>query len=123
MQHCCKFKPADIYYLRENNLFSSRHLAIGFCPRCEKPVAELVEWRFDGILNRTTASGIQANDLMIKHKDEILYSLKECNYSKFKSKPYGWVYGINKQIKSKKREIIRQYACDFYGNKELIKTY
>ena len=68
-------------------------------------------------------SGIQANDLMIKHKDEILYSLKECNYSKFKSKPYGWVYGINKQIKSKKREIIRQYACDFYGNKELIKTY
>ena len=77
MQHCCKFKPADIYYLRENNLFSSRHLAIGFCPRCEKPVAE----------------------------------------------PYGWAYGINKQIKSKKREIIRQYACDFYGNKELIKTY
>lgn len=121
MRHCCKFSPDDVYYLRDNELFSSRNLAIGFCPVCAKPVAELVEWRFDGVVNKISVSGIKANDLVLKHKDEIVYSKRECNYSKFKSRPFGWVYGLNKSVKSAKREITKQYACDFYGNKELIK--
>lgn len=123
MQHCCKFNPEDVYYLRDNDLYSDRKLSIGFCPVCEKPVCELIEWRFDGKFNRIRAAGIEANDMMLEYKDEIIYSLRECNYAKFKSKPFGWVYGVNKSIKSKGREIIKQYACDFYGNKELIKTW
>ncbi len=122
MRHCCRFTPDDVYYLRDNNLFSSRKLSIGFCPICSKPVAELVEWRFDGVINKVSTSGIRANDLMLSLRDEIVYSLREYNYSKFKTKPYGWVYGVNKSVKSGKREIIKQYACDFYGNKELIKS-
>ena len=94
MRHCCQFNPDDVYYLRENNLFSSRKLSIGFCPICSKPVCELVEWRFDGIMHKTSVSGIKANDLMIKHKDEIVYSLREYNYSKIKSKPYGWIFEL-----------------------------
>lgn len=122
MRHCCQFKPCDIYYLQENNLFSSRQLTIGFCPVCGKPVAELSEWRFDGVLNRISCAGVEANDLMLKHSNEIVYSLSECNYRKFKSKPFGWKYGLNKQVKSAGRNIVKQYACDFYGNKELIKS-
>ena len=122
MRQCCQFKPDDIYYLRDNDLFSSRQLAIGFCPICKKPVAELTEWRFDGILNKITSSGINANDLMLKHNSEIIYSQKECNYRRFKSKPFGWKYGLNKQAKSGGKNIVKQYACDFYGNKELIKS-
>ena len=120
MRHCCQFNPDDVYYLRENNLFSSRKLSIGFCPICSKPVCELVEWRFDGIMHKTSVSGIKANDLMIKHKDEIVYSLREYNYSKIKSKPFGWIFGINKSVKSGNGEKIKQYASDFYGNKFLI---
>ena len=112
-----------VNYLRENNLFSSRKLSIGFCPICSKPVCELVEWRFDGIMHKTSVSGIKANDLMIKHKDEIVYSLREYNYSKIKSKPFGWIFGINKSVKSGNGEKIKQYASDFYGNKELIKSF
>lgn len=123
MRHCCQFNPDDVYYLRDNDLYSSRYLSIGFCPICSKPVAELVEWRFDGMPNRFSVSGIKANDLVLKHQNEIIYSKKECNYSKFKSKPFGWVYGINKSVKTAKREIVKQYACDFYGNKELIKRW
>lgn len=123
MRHCCEFNPADIYYLRDNDLYSNRKLAIGFCPNCDKPVCELIEWRFDGVFNRVSCSGLKANDLMLKCKDDIIYSLRECNYAKFKSKPFGWVYGINKQYKNKNQEVVKQYACDFYGNKELIKTY
>lgn len=123
MQHCCEFKPDDIYYLRDNDLYSSRKLSIGFCPICGKPVTELVEWCFDGSLKREACAGIKANDLMLKYGDEIVYSQKECNYLRFKMKPFGWKYGINKAAKAKDKVVVKQYACDFYGNKELIKTF
>ena len=123
MRHCCQFKPDEIYYLKENDLFNSRKLSVGFCPICLKPVAELTGWRFDGIPEKITKSGIEANDLMISLKDEIVYSMKECNYKRFKSKPFGWKYGLNKNVKSKGKDVVKQFACDFYGNKELVKSY
>ena len=118
MRHCCQFKADDIYYLNDTDMFSSRILSIGFCPECKKPVAELIEWRFDGALNKVSASGINAQNMMMRYKGDIVYSLKELNYKRTKSKPFGWKYGLNK---SGKNGQIRQYACDFYGNKELIK--
>ena len=48
--------------------------------------------------------------------------MRECNYQKFKSKPYGWKYGVNKSVKIKGKEFVKQYSKDFYGNKELIKV-
>ena len=57
----------------------------------------------------------------MKNKDSILYSSRECNYKRFKSKPFGWKYGVNKTVIVKGKERIRQYAYDFYGNKEIIK--
>lgn len=122
MLHCCEFKADDIYYLAENNLYTTRKLSIGFCPVCSKPVAELIEFRFDGAVDKKSASGIKANDMVMKYKDEILYSMKECNYLRFKSVPYGWKYGVNKSVKINGKEYVRQYAYDFYGNKEIIKT-
>ena len=121
MRHCCQFRPDDVYYLKDNELFTSRKLSIGFCPICGKPVSELSEWRFDGICNVTKVAGIEANYLVIKHKNEIVYSMREFNYAKFKSKPFGWKFGLNKCVKSGKKEVIKQYACDFYGNRELVK--
>ena len=47
--------------------------------------------------------------------------MRQCNYLKIKSKPYGWKFGINKTVKIKGKEYIKQFAKDFYGNKELIK--
>ena len=122
MRHCCSFKADDIYYLKENDFYTNRKLSIGFCPICSKPVAELFEIRFDGFVNRLSYSGIKANDIVLALKNEILYSMRECNYLRIKSKPFGWKYGINKNGKKNGKPCIRQYACDFYGNKELIKT-
>lgn len=123
MRHCCQFSPDDIYYLEDNNLFTSRKLSIGFCPICGKPVSELLEGQFNGICKTTKAVGIKAQDLAMKHKNEIVYSLREFNYAKFKSKPFGWKFGLNRSVKSGKKEVIKQYACDFYGNKELVKEF
>ena len=124
MRHCCKFCPDDIYYLEDTDFYTNRKLSIGFCPICEKPVAELTEWRFDGVFIKTCKSGFQANEFAKAHSTQIVYSLRELNYMKFKSKPYGWRYGVNKSFKNKKNnsEQVKQYACDFYGNSELIKT-
>lgn len=122
MRHCCQFKADEIYYLEETSLYVNRKLSIGFCPICKKPVAELVEISFTGAVERNRASGIKANELMIELKDQIKYSMRECNYQKFKSKPFGWKYGVNKSAKIKGKEYVRQYAKDFYGNIELIKV-
>ena len=122
MQHCCSFSPDDIYYLQDTYLYTSRRLAVGLCPVCSKPIAELIQEMFNGDTIRQAAVGIKANNMLYEHKEEILYSMKECNYQKFKSKPFGWKYGINKNGKSKGQNIVKQYACDFYGNKELVKT-
>ena len=119
MYHCHKFKADEIYRLAENELYISRILSIGFCPNCQKPVAELLEFRFDGQVSKQTLVGVDANTIMLSHADEIVCSLLKKNYPRIKSKPYGWVYGINKQLKNGKTH---QYACDFYGNKELIKS-
>ena len=122
MRHCCKFKADDIYFLHETALYTRRELSFGFCPICGKPVSELRKTRFDGVIEREYFVGIKASDIVYELKDQINYSMKECNYMKFKSKPYGWKYGINKQVKINGKERIKQYACDFYGNKEIIKT-
>lgn len=121
MNHCCKFKADDVYYLAATELYPQRKLSIGYCPICGKPVAELYLLRFDDTVERRVYSGIKANEVMLKNADAILYSARECNYRRFKSKPYGWKYGVNKTVIVKGKECIRQYAYDFYGNKELIK--
>ena len=122
MRHCCQFKADEIYYLEETSLYVNRKLSIGFCPICNKPVAELVEISFTGAIERNRVSGVKANYLMLELKDQIKYSMRECNYQKFKSKPFGWKYGVNKSAKIKGKEYVRQYAKDFYGNIELIKV-
>ena len=122
MKHCCQFRADDIYFLFETALYTTRKLSIGFCPICHKPIAELYKIRFDGTIEREYYVGLKANDVVNNLKDQIDYSARECNYHKFKSKPYGWKYGENKTVKIRGEERIQQYACDFYGNKEVIKT-
>lgn len=121
MRHCCEFKADDVYYLKETNLYVSRKLSIGFCPICQKPVAELLEISFTGEVKRTRYSGVKADFVLNEMDEQILYSMRECNYLRFKSKPFGWKYGVNKLGKTKGKDCVRQYAYDFYGNKELIK--
>lgn len=121
MRHCCEFKADDIYYLKETSLYTTRKLSIGFCPICQKPVAELVEISFTGAVKRHRASGCKADKLVEKLRDDIIYSMRECNYLRYKSKPFGWKYGVNKEAKIKGKNCIKQFAYDFYGNKELIK--
>ena len=121
MNHCCKFKADDTYFLADTEIYPQRKLSIGFCPICGKPIAELVQIRFDNVIERQTYSGIKANDIVVENQDSILYSANECNYRRFKSRPFGWKYGVNKSVFVNGKALIRQYAHDFYGNEEIVK--
>lgn len=120
MRHCSQFAADEIYHLEDSDIYLNRMLSIGFCPICKKPVAELIEYNFAGGVNKITLSGIHAQNLMLKVQNEIVYSAREMNYKKFKGKPFGWKYGMNFEGKN---GLIKQYACDFYGNTELIKSF
>ena len=98
-------------------------LHIGFCPICHKPVAELQKIRFDGTIEKECYAGIKANDFVINLQKEIKYSWQQYNTQRVKQAPTGWKYGENKLIKSKGKEYVRQYAHDFYNNKQLIKQF
>ena len=118
MYHCISFNADEIYCLKETDICPERVLSVGFCPICNKPVTELIENSFTGVINKTTASGINAQNMMLELKKDIIRTVPKIYGKQKKMKPYGWKYGINKEGKNAK---VRQYACDFYGNKELIK--
>ena len=121
MQHCCRFKADDIYFLADTELYPKRQLSVGFCPICGKPVAELYQVRFDGFISRDSYSGLKADEIVMNLSGSILFSARECNHLRFKAKPFGLKYGVNKTVRVNGTECQRQYAYDFYGNKELIK--
>jgi len=122
MRHCCKFLPREIYFLSDNANSTNRKLSVGICPICEKQVAEYSETTFDGKINLVSKTGLKADKLVSDLKNEISYAASECNYRRCVSKPFGWKYGVNKITNNKDKEIVKQYAYDFYGNKELVKT-
>ena len=125
MKHCVNFQPYDIWFLQDNELFSHRKLFLGLCPKCSKPVLELVQ--FNILTNQPSVTkkiGYSAHDFAESLKTQVMYSLSECNRLKFKSKPFSWVYGINKERKLKNGNTIAyQYASDFFDNKVLVKQY
>lgn len=119
MRHCCKFKAEDIYFLGDDPIYKMQQLSFGFCPICGKPVAELHKIRFDDVIENEKYVGIKANDIVMRLHSKIEYSMQSVNYQKVKQKPTGWKYGVNKQ---RKNGNVQQYAKDFFGNTELIKT-
>lgn len=107
-------------FLINNGDYIRRKLEIGFCPVCYHQVAKL------------TQTKIQTNEthelFYTKRKAEKI--IKECsnqiNYTSNDAPKdrgvFGFRFGENKEKKNRDGSItITQKACDFYGNKELVK--
>ena len=122
--HCgMKFKPIEVWFLADTKECTDRTLYIGFCPRCLKDFTCLIET--DKIKNQTYYKIKQGNkaikEVELCRADK-LYTSQDVKVQK--GTPSGWIYGENKEIHNRKGEVIsiRQKACDFYGQKEIIKT-
>jgi len=122
--HCGrKFRASDVWFLADTKDCSNRTLYIGYCPRCNKTVTRLFET--NKTQNKTfnkPKSGLKAEKEIELCKSDKLYTYFDLVIEK--GKPCGWIYGENKEIRNSKGEVIKivQKACDYYGQKETIKT-
>ena len=112
---------SDEWYLDNLKDFCGRKLFLGRTAEGIKAVY-LVEKRiFDDKYFFHFETGDSAEKIIENEKSRILY--KKSDLAQGKKKPYGWTYGDNREIKNNKGNVfeIRQYRCDFYGQKEIVK--
>lgn len=119
---CCgNFNPKDSYALEPKG-YSERILESGFCPQCGTFVVEVCKRNLSGEWTFECAKRKKALKLWNCYKSDIIgnlvKSIRYGNHSKM-----GYRYGENVEVRTKKNEYrVQQYAIDFNGTKELIKT-
>lgn len=113
-------KVIEAFELDEIEHFYERFLITSKCRVCNNEIAQLIEVRKgDDRVFLNSFYGDEAKKVVSREKKRA--KTKEITSNKF----FGFVYGINKEIKNKKGEIIkiRQYASDYNTNDRiLIKT-
>ena len=119
---CCNkpIKNGSLWVLSDLKDFTARKLYIGKCSVCGSEAVTLIEKRIsDNKVFVNKIEGIEAIKTIYREKKRKLVELPNIKEDNL----YGWVYGINTQIKDKKGNVtkIRQYASDFKGNRTLRK--
>ena len=117
---CCnkKVNCGTVWYLRDIKNFTSRKLFIGQCSVCKDDVVVLFEKRIsDNKIFINEFTGIEAVKTIYREKKRKVTTIPDIKSDNL----YGWVYGINTIVKRKNGKLIRQYASDFSGNRNLRK--
>ena len=118
-----KIKHKTIWFLADLNNFTERKLYIfEFIDQKVKIITVLVEKdKLTGEVFSQRNKGQKANDIIERERIRILFTSDDIKVQK--GKPYGWIYGENKEIHNRKGQVvaIKVKACDFYGQKETIK--
>lgn len=119
---CCnqKIKSGELWILKDIKGFTSRKLYKAICPICGDDVVLLIEKRTtDNKLFFNNLNKIEAVKTIYREKKRRLTVVPAIEHDNL----YGWIYGVNKEIKNKKKETtqIRQYSSDFHGNRVLTK--
>ena len=121
--HCnLKFRADETQFLYDNEHFIKRKLKIGRCPVCNKLVARLIETRIeDGYISDVMYVKGKAEKVINALQDEVARSSLD-NIPVLRTL-YGFRYGENIERTNKKtgETVITQKACDFNGNKEVVK--
>ncbi len=121
MRHCNSvFCACDIWFLLDKENHTKRKLYLASCPICNKEMA-LYSCVIDGekVFEKYYYSN-GARKIKERLKKEVASTMLGFK-NKYKM-PFGFIYGKNQEIKRKGKTIeIRQYACDFWGNKVLVK--
>lgn len=120
---CCSKKIicGEIWLLRDIKDFTSRKLYKGICSICGDDVVLLIEKRIkDDEIYARNIRGIEAVKTIYREKKRRLKVFENIKSDAL----YGWIYGINQEIKNKKGEVtkIKRFCSDFSGNKKCIET-
>lgn len=120
-----KLKHKIIWFLADINGFTERQLYIFeyFVLKngdyTAKTITVLVEKNIiSGEVYSQKSKGQEALKILEREKMRLLYTSDDIKIKK--GKPYGWVYGDNREIHNRKGEVveIRRYRCDYHGQKE-----
>jgi len=122
MRHCNSvFSAQDIWFLLDCENKTNRKLYIANCPICNKRMAlyTFLDKDKNYIFEKYYYSN-GADKIKEKFKYEVTSTMLGFK-TKYKQ-PSGFKFGKNIEVKRNGEIIaIRQYACDFYGNKILVK--
>lgn len=122
MRHCNSvFKPEDVWYLLDTETQDKRTLYIANCPICNKRMAlySYHDIEKNCYFEKYYYSG-GADKIKERLKKDVTATMLGFK-DKYKA-PSGFKYGKNVEVKRKGETVeIRQYACDFNGNKILVK--
>ena len=118
-----KVSPKETLHLKDTKDFKERVLKIYQCPVCLHPLAKLIcrriedNQRFECLYTRE-----DAREVIASLQRDVVRSQTDFN-NKGYSRIYGFRYGVNtEKINKKTGEVtILQEACDFNGNKEMIR--
>lgn len=113
--------PYDVWFLDNTRDFCERKLLLGKTEK-NKTVVSLIETRIsDNKLFEDVQVALKAEKIIQNERTRVLYTRQELLMSK-KSKPYGWTYGVNREIHNKKGEVIaiKRYRSDFFGRCESV---
>lgn len=115
------FNKTEVWILKDTENFEARKLIVGACHRCHRPVATLIEKRITDcrVFVNENYTGNSAVKVIKRESKRFLSKYYKVETSQL----YGWIYGINTEIRNKQGEVtqIRQYSSDYYGRKNLSK--
>lgn len=119
---CCNelITQGDIWFLADIKNFTARKLYKAKCPVCNEDIILLIEKRIsDDKIFINKINGIEAVKTLYRENKRKLQVFPERKIDNL----YGWIYGVNVEIKNKKGNItqIRQYSSDFNKNKMLVR--
>jgi len=119
---CCnnEIKSGELWILKDIKGFTARKLYTAKCPVCGCDVVLLIEKRLnDGKIFTNNINGIEAIKTIFREKKRRITTISNIEHNNL----YGWIYGVNVEIKNKQGDItqVRQYSSDFNGNKKLSK--
>lgn len=118
---CCKqiINSGELWILQDFKGFTKRKLLKGKCTICGDDVC--MQIMTNASTNKTyfnVYTGIEAVKTIYREKKRIITTFPNIKSSAL----FGFVYGINKEIRNKKGEVtqIRQYSTDFKTNKKIL---
>lgn len=122
MRHCNSvFSSDDIWFLLDKDNRIQRKLYLANCPICNKKIAlySYFDTKSDNYFEQYFYSGgvVRIKEKLKSDVTSTMLGFK----NKYKT-PSGFKYGKNVEVKRLGKVVgIKQYACDFFGNKILVK--
>lgn len=122
MRHCNSvFSATDIWFLLDDDKRVNKKLYLANCPICGKKIAlySYCDVNKENYFEQYFYSGgvTRIKDKLKKDVVSTMLGFRD----KYKM-PSGFKYGLNKEIKKDGKIVgVKQFACDFYGNRILIK--